>query len=422
MNGSGQTILGVPAGRGNYLMALTFSGLLCVAATSWFTYSLMTQPTPETWGYLVVNFLYLTGVSQFGIAFCAIMRLAGAKWARSFYHVGGMITLSFGPFVIIGFLFIYLFGREHLLYWVSAPEDAHLSPWLDSGLMLARNLGAQLLFYIIALYYFGLGLSRDISPQDREQSPSWRRGLLAMVSSIGKDQSDAFIEDRLYRLSPIVLLTAALANTFLAWDFGMMLVAHYHSTVFPMYFILGNMYGGAGLLLIVSAIMFRFVPVRELIDTTKVRSMGVLMTGFLLLWIYMFWAQFFVSWYGNLPHEYGVLKTQMYGHYGPVFWAMIFCNTFIPLGCLLFVKVKTTWWSMVAVATIVNGGIWLNRYIIVMPALSEDHSFFASVTELAMTVGLFAGFLTFLLFFFNAIPVVSTWEKSDPADLGRIWK
>ena len=112
----------------------------------------------------------------------------------------------------------------------------------------------------------------------------------------------------------------------------------------------------------------------------------------------------------------------MYGHYGPVFWAMIFCNTFIPLGCLLFVKVKTTWWSMLTVATIVNGGIWLNRYIIVMPVLSEDHRFFTSVTELAMTVGLFAGFLTFLLFFFNAIPVVSTWEKSDPADLGRIWK
>ena len=422
MNGAGQAVLGVPKEGRGYLTTLMVSAALFLAATGWFAYALLTQPSAEAWGYLVVNFLYLIGVSQFGIAFCAIMRLVGAKWGRSFYHVGGMITLSFSPFAILGFLFIYAYGSEHLHYWMSAPEDAHLSPWLSSNFMLFRNLGAQIVFYSIALYYFNLGLAPDISDRDRKQGPGWRQGLLGWISSARQGRDDALIEDRLYRLSPIVLIAAVIANTFIAWDFSMMLVEHYHSTVFPMYFILGNMYGGAGLILIVTAIMFRFMPVSDLIETVQLRYMAVLMTGFLLLWLYMFWAQFFVSWYGNLEHEYGVLGTQMYGHYGPVFWAMMCCNTLIPLGCLLFVKVKTQWWSMILVAAIINSGIWLNRYILVMPALSEDHRFFTSFTELTITIGLFAGFFMLLLFFFNAIPVVSTWEKSDPADLDRIWK
>jgi hypothetical protein len=422
MNGTAPTTLGVPDGAPGYTATLVGAGVLFLAATGWFVYALLSNPSPEAWGYLVANFLYVLGVSQFGISFCAVMRLVGAKWGRTFYPVAAMITLAFCPFAILGFLFIYAFGSEQILYWLSAPEDAHLSAWLDSDLLLLRNLGAQLLFYGVSIYYAALGLAPEIPKGEEDKGPGWRQSVLRWILSSRLGRDDATIEDRLYRWSPIVLICAVLANTFIAWDFSMMLVPHYHSTVFPMYFILGNMYGGAGLILIVSIIMFRFVPVAEYFTARHLRSMGVLMTGFLLLWLYMFWAQFFVSWYGNLPHEYGVISTQMYGHYAPVFWAMMACNTLIPLAGLIFVRVKTTWWMMIVVAAIINSGIWLNRYLLVMPGLTEDHRFFGSFTEITMTVGLFAGFLTVLLLFFNAIPAVLTWEKSDPADLGRIWK
>ena len=422
MNGTGHTTLGIPDEAPGYAATLTAAGLLFLAATGWFVYALLSEPSAQSWGYLVVNFLYVIGVSQFGIAFCALMRLCGAKWSRTFYPIGAITTLAFCPFAIIGFLFIYAYGSEHILYWMEASENTHMSPWLDSKFLLYRNLGAQVLFYGIAVYYAALGLAPEIAEGELIKGPGWRQALLRWISSFRKGRADALIEDRLYRWSPIVLIAAVLANTLIAWDFSMMLVAHYHSTVFPLYFILGNMYGGAGLILIISIIMMRFIPVSEHFKTTHLRSMAILMTGFLLLWLYMFWAQFFVSWYGNLPNEYGVLSVQMYGHYAPVFWAMMSCNTLIPFAALLFVKIKTTWWMMIGVASVINAGIWLNRYLLVMPGLSEDHQFFGSFTEISMTVGLFAGFLTLLLLFFNAVPVVSTWEKSDPADHGRIWK
>ena len=81
MNGTGQLALGVPDEAPGYVFTLTTAVLLFLAATSWFVYALLTEPSAQAWGYLVVNFLYVLGVSQFGIAFCALMRLCGAKWA-----------------------------------------------------------------------------------------------------------------------------------------------------------------------------------------------------------------------------------------------------------------------------------------------------------------------------------------------------
>ena len=422
MNGVEQIALGVPAERSGYATLLVILGVVFVATTGWFGYALATAPDATSWGYLVVNWMYVLGITQFGTAYCAIMRLVGAKWGRRFYRIGEMITLSFLPFAFIGFLLIYRYGGEHLYYWLSTSEDAHLSPWLSAELLLYRNLLGQLLFYGLALFYFLKALGPDIPPGSNGQGPALRRALFGWAVALNGGRSDEDTERSLYYWAPIVLIGAVTANTLISWDFGMMLVPHYHSTVFPLYYILGNMYAGAGAILVIAALVGRFVNIDSHIKSLHLRSMAVLMTGFLLLWMYMFWAQFFVSWFGNLPNEYGVLSKQMYGHYGPVFWAMIACNFAIPLSFLLFVKIKEAWWSMVLVCFVVMTGIWLNRYLIVMPALSDDHQLFSSFTELTMGIAVVSGFLFVLLLFLNAVPVVSTWEKSDPADLARIWK
>jgi hypothetical protein len=225
-----------------------------------------------------------------------------------------------------------------------------------------------------------------------------------------KNKDEAALKRNVYLYSPVVLIAAVVANTFIAWDFGMMLVPHYHSTVFPMYFILGNMFAGAAALLVLTVILSHIIPVDGYFQTVHVHSMGILLTAFTLLWMYLFWAQFFVSWFGNLPDEYGVLSLQMYGHYAPFFWMMMSCNFIIPVACLIFIKVKQTWWAMALLAIIINAGIWLNRYLIVVPALVADHYPLTSFPVIAITAGLFAGFLFVLLIFFNVFPMVSMWE------------
>jgi molybdopterin-containing oxidoreductase family membrane subunit len=143
--------------------------------------------------------------------------------------------------------------------------------------------------------------------------------------------------------------------------------------------------------------------------------MGIVLTGFALLWLYMFWAQFFVTWFGNLPHELEPLQAQMAGHYAPYFWVMVFCIFGFPIATLIFAPVKRNWWSLLFVAAVINVGVWLNRYLLVVPALIEEHVPFSSAPELILVAGLMSGFLLMFLLLFKVFPMISTWEMRDAA-------
>ena len=391
-------------------MTLLVLGAVFLLATAGFVYTLGTQPGSELWGFLVANYIFLLGISQFGIAFTAIMRICGAVWARPYYRMAECFTLAFMPLAFAGFLYIYCYGSEHLFHWLDHQPGAHHSPWLNHDFLFWRHILAQGLFYMIAIVYFVMGLLPDIHAKDAEGGPGWRRGIYRVLLALKQGRDDATLQRKVYLYSPIVLLAAVIPNTFVAWDFGMMLVPHYHSTVFPMYYIMGNMFAGSAALLIISVILSRLISLEGIFRTVQVHSMAILLTGFALFWLYFFWAQFFVSWFGNLPNEYGVLAVQMYDHYAPVFWIMIACNFVIPISCLIFLKVKQTWWAMVLLAVVINTGIWLNRYLIVVPALSKEHYPLTSLTEFAITAGLVTGFLFLLILLINAMPVVSEWE------------
>ena len=407
--------IGVPAGRKGYSTVLLVLGVLLLAGAGNLAYLLATAPESIPWGFLVASYVFLLGISQFGVAFSAIMRICRTDWARPFYRLGEIATLAFFPFAIVLFLLIYAYGKEHLFYWVSSEPGEHLSPWLNSDFFLLRNLLAQLTFYGLAVVYFLMGLLPDVTNESAESGPGWRRSLYQWLWALRQRRDDKTLKSNMFLYAPVLLVVAVVANTFIAWDFGMMLFPHYHSTVFPMYFILGNMIAGSAAILILGAITCRTLGLQDFFDKTQLKSMGAVLTGFALLWLYMFWAQFFVTWFGNLPQETGPLWTQMEGHYAPYFWAMIFCVFGFPLGAMIFARVKRHWWSLLFVAVVINIGVWLNRYLLVVPAIIKDHSPFSSLSELILVAGLFAGFLMMFLLLFKVFPMISGWEMRDSA-------
>ncbi len=400
--------IGVDQAKRSYNGLLIVLGLVFIFSTVWFVHSLGNDPGKSLWGFLTANYIYFLGVTMFGSVFVAILRICGAGWSRPYYRLAELTTLSFFPFAITGFLYIYNSGSEYLFYWVT--DDGHHSPFLNESFLLYRNLFALLLFYILTLIYFIAGLLPDISEQDATQGSTLRQKLYRWLLSIKQNKNEDSLKRNVYFYSPVIILSAALAMTFIAWDFGMMLVPHYHSSVYPMYYMIGNMLAGTASMIILAMLMKRFVPVANYFTTRQVHFIAVLMTALTLFWLYLFWAQFFVSWFGNLPHEYGVISLQMYGHYAPLFWTMMVCNVGIPIACYIFISVKQTWWAMALVAVVINIGIWLNRYLLVIPGLVDNHWPFSSFTEVCMTLSLFSGLFVVLLFLFNLFPMVSNWE------------
>jgi formate-dependent nitrite reductase membrane component NrfD len=353
--------------------------------------AMRSETTRPDYPLLTVSFLYLMGVSQAGVVFCAITRLVRAQWAKPYYRLAELSTLAFFPFALGAFLLIYVYARDELFYWLASPADEHSSPWLNPRWLLIRCLFGLLLFYGLSAFYVAKSLRQDLSrgPESRTDARE--------------------LERQLYLLSPWVILAFIICNTFFAWDFGMMLIPHWHSTVFPIYFWFGNLFAGSAGLIIFPALLSR-PDARSQFGPEAIRGLGMLLTAFTLMWLYFFWAQFFVIWFGNMPREFEPVWRQMYGHYAPYYWTMMAGCFFLPFAAFIFAIVKRSLAAMCLIALSINVGIWLNKYLIVVPALSPDDRPFDSWLDVILALGLASGFVAAVIALARRFPMYSRWE------------
>jgi hypothetical protein len=352
---------------------------------------------------LTVTFLYLMGVSQAGVVFCAMTRLMRARWARPYYRLAELGTMAFAPFALGVFLLIYAYGRDELFYWLGSAAHEHVSPWLSSQWLLARNLFGLLLFYGISAVYVVKSIRPDL--------PATQAGQTDTTT----------VERQLYLLSPWVIIAFVVCNTFIAWDFGMMIVPHWHSTVFPIHYWFGNLFAGTAALIVIPAALGRSRDAGvSPFGHGQIRSLGMLLTAFTLMWLYFYWAQFFVIWFGNVPREFAPLWRQMYGHYAPYYWAMMIGCFFLPFAAFIFAAVKRSLPAMGFIALGINAGVWINKYLIVVPALASDDLPLGSWTDVGIALALAAGFVATIMLLASRLPRYSRWETAGSAELSAV--
>jgi len=368
--------------------------ILFVAAVATLIYGLSSETNKPDFALFTVSYLFLMGISQAGVVFCAMTRLVEADWSKPYYRFAEFCTLAYFPFALVGFIVIFAFARHDLFYWVGAPADEHLSAWLNIDWLLIRGLAAMLLFYAVSFWYVKKAMGPDLA------------------ASSGRTVDEDKVQKDLYLFSPIVIIAFILTNTFFAWDFGMMLVPHWHSTVFPIHFWFGNVFAGCAALVVFAVIGRRVDGAASAFGPHEVKSLGMLATGFTLMWLYFFWAQFFVIWFGNLPHETATLWKQMYGHYGAFFWTMMFGCFFLPFVAFLFAVVKRSLLAMGIIALGINVGIWINKYLMIVPVFSDDNTPFDNWMDLLLALGLLAGFAATVMLLARRYPDYSRWEMN----------
>ncbi len=134
--------------------------LIGVASLIFATSSADVQPD---FALFTVSFLFLLGISQAGVVFTAILRLAKSDWGKPWYRLAELSTLAFFPFAIAGFSLIVNYARDDLFYWLHVSPEEHISPWLNINWLVIRNLAGLLLFYGVTAIYAMKSLRADKS-------------------------------------------------------------------------------------------------------------------------------------------------------------------------------------------------------------------------------------------------------------------
>ncbi|MDP2688617.1 MAG: hypothetical protein Q8P48_00760, partial [Deltaproteobacteria bacterium] len=327
---------------------------LVLNAVGSFAYSVTNTADPATaWGLFSSVFLYTLGITQTGAVFAAIMRLTKSGWGKYYSRIGEILTLCFIPVAVIMFIAIYTGGMEHMFYWAqeSYRHGHHHGPafaWLDENLFLYRYVITMPLFYVITYAFFRTGRIEERATTPPTPGFTKLRNVLA-----------AF-----------VLITYVIENTNIAWDFGMMIIKHWESSIFPPYFWSGNLLASSAFLFIVSRIFIKGDAAKR-VDKNYLDAMGKVFIGFALLWAYMFWSQFIVIWYGDVPERTAPLFRTMSGNYFWSFVVMMLTLFVIPFISLIFRKIKLSSTGLSWVAVSICIGVWFNRYLMVVPVFSD---------------------------------------------------
>lgn len=383
------------------LLALLANGIIS------FAYTVSTAPeTTNLWAMLVTTFVFYLGITQTGIIFSAFMRIAKSEWGKLFSRIGEILTLSFIPVAFVTFIIIYLGGTDYLFYWAKPAAEAvhggheasgaahHISPWLRKDLFLWRTIISMALFYFFSYLYFSNARVEE------------------------KGHPGINLESRLNVLAGLVMFFYLMANTNTAWDFGMMIIKHWESSIFPAYYWVGNVFAGVAFLFILGSwSLSKYARINLVKEKETLDNMGTMLIGFTLLWTYMFWSQYIVIWYGDLPGLTAPLVQRMTGNYFYAFALMLLAIFIVPFLAFLYRRIKLSLKALTTVAFIICVGVWINRYLMVIPVFSDGSGYtFLSWTGIALTLGGLSAMLISFFAFLKLFPNVTITTYSEKQD------
>lgn len=368
---------------------------------------------PVFWGLYVVDFVFWIGISHAGTLISAILRLTDASWRKPVTRAAEAITLF--ALMIGGMFPIIHLGRAWLFYWLVPYPNSRLL-WPNFRSPLLWDLTAIVTYMTGSFIYLYLPLIPDMA-QLAEHNTPWRRKFYRTLSLgwTGSDREWHALERAMKLMACLILAVAISVHTVVAWDFAMTVAPMWHSTIFGPYFVVGAIFSGIAALILVMAALRKVLHLEAYLTRRHFDNLAKLLLLMSLLWLYFSVAENLTVWYGNEPKEMAVFGARIRAQYAPYFWSMAVLNFVIPFVLLGIRRLRTIRTATIAAACVVVG-MWLERFIIVVPTLANPRlpsaSGFYSPTwvEIAITAATFAAMMMLYMIFSKLFPIIAVWE------------
>jgi molybdopterin-containing oxidoreductase family membrane subunit len=368
---------------------------------------------PVFWGFYITNFVFWIGISHAGTLISAILRLVNAGWRRPVTRCAEVIT-AFALMIGAMFPIIHL-GRPWLFFWLMPYPNQRLiwpnfrSPLVWDFFAISTYLTGSVLFLVLPMIP-DFALVRD-------KTTGFRRtfyGTLALGWQ-GTTKQWHRLESAMQIMAIAIIPVAVSVHTIVSFDFSMAPVPGWHSTIFGPYFVAGAIFSGIAALIIAMAGLRKFLHLEDYLHPVHFENLGKLLLMMSLLWAYFVFAERLTTWYGNGTSEMNVFWVTQTGSYSPLYWTMVICNFVIPFPILALRKTRTVVGCVIASCSVVVG-MWLERFLIVVPTLGHKYLPYAwgpyqpSKVEIMIMISTFAAMGLLYTVFAKLVPIISIWE------------
>jgi Ni/Fe-hydrogenase subunit HybB-like protein len=379
---------------------------------------------PVGWAFDITNFVWWIGIGHAGTLISAILLLLKQTWRTSINRFAEAMTLF--AVACAGIFPLFHTGRPWLAYWL-LPYPNTMNVWPQFKSPLVWDIFAVSTYALVSFMFWFVGLIPDLATlRDRSQSRTGRMiyGILAM----GWRGS----AHHWHRYETAYLLLAGLAtplvvsvHTVVSFDFAVGIIPGWHTTIFPPYFVAGAVFSGFAMVLTLVIPIRALYGLEDFITMRHLQNMAkvLLVTGLIVAYGYM--TEAFIAWYGQNQYETFMLWNRITGPYWWTYALLIFCNVLSPQ-TLWFKRVRTSVPALFVLSLIVNVGMWLERFVIVVTSLHRDFlpsswgRFSPTIWDFATYFGTIGLFLTLLFLFLRFLPMISIFEMRTLLPAARV--
>lgn len=341
----------------------------------------------RAWTSVWSNFLFWTSLAMAGVVFGAVLQAAKGHWGKGFRR----LAEGMGAFLPASLLLFLLLapGAEHVFPWIGPVETEHLNrSWLTVEGVFLRNGILLLLLYLLGFVFLWYSLRAD-APVLADRHTGWRAWLVGRLARKwrGDDAEVARCRRRLGRLSPVLILAWVGVFTLLAFDLGMSLTPGFISVVWGPYFFVGGWLSMLALVAVLAHVYRERYGLHDLWGKWEFHDLGKLIFAFVIFWTYLWFAQYLVIWYGNIPREVNFFIPRTESQFRGVYWLQMVLIFALPFLFLLGrkPKMRSRWLSFVAL--LVLAGFWLERFTLVAPSVHRGDGVPLGWPELLISVG-----------------------------------
>jgi molybdopterin-containing oxidoreductase family membrane subunit len=371
---------------------------------------------PVGWGVYITNFVFWVGIAHSGTLISAVLFLFRARFRSAFNRIAEAMTVI--AIMTAGLYPLIHLGRVWRFYYLF-PYPNQRVLWVNFRSPLVWDVFAVSTYFAISLIFFYIGMVPDLAAARRYFKGV--RGWIYKTLSLGWEGT----LNQWKHYQQLYMFLAAFAtplvisvHSVVSWDFAMSIVPGWHSTIFAPYFVAGAIFSGTAMVITLTVPMRKILGIDSYITVDHYENIAKVLLVTSLIVSFSYIVELALAFYSGNLYEITVFKYRMLGDYKYFYWLMTLCNVVMPL--TLFVrKLRRSIAYLFVLSLLVNVGMWLERFIIIVTSLAKEYNPYSwgtytpSLVEVGISIGSFGMFFTFFLIFSKVLPVLSMAEIKE---------
>jgi Ni/Fe-hydrogenase subunit HybB-like protein len=372
---------------------------------------------PIGWGFAIVNFIWWIGIGHAGTLISAILFLLNQKWRTSINRFAEAMTLF--AVACAGIFPLIHTGRPWMAFYMF-PYPSTMGLWPQFRSPLIWDVFAISTYGTVSLLFWYVGLLPDLATL-RDRAIKMPAKIIYGMLSMGWRGSAR----HWHRYQSAYLLLAGLAtplvlsvHTVVSFDFAIAIVPGWHTTIFPPYFVAGAIYSGFAMVLTIAIPLRKAYGLEDYITMRHLDNMAKVMLATGLMVAYGYFMEFFMARYSGNKFDMFLVDQRLHGPYSPFYYALILCNILTPQ-LLWFYKMRHNVAVLFTMSIVVNIGMWLERFVIVVISLTRDFvpsawgRYMPTFWDWATFIGTMGLFVMLIFLFVRVLPAISIAEMRE---------